>query len=204
MVDQLYREGAFDVFKSPSVGKASRPGESERDFRVRLMDAAREKRDEMVEVLREKYGKKLERLEAQLGRAVDKLDEQKAQASSAKMQGAISIGTSILGALFGGRRGTSMTSMRRGGSSASRVMKEGRDVKNAEEDVEQVQAKIAAMEIELKAEIDEARESVDPMTEDLTTVRIKTLKKNITLVACGVAWLPYYRAGEFELEAAWV
>ena len=204
LVDQLYREGAFDVFKSPSVGKASRPGESERDFRVRLMDAAREKRDEMVEELREKYGKKLEKLEGQLDRAVDKLEEQKAQASSAKMQGAINIGTSILGALLGGRRGTSMTSMRRGGSSASRVMRERRDVKNAEEDVERVQQKIAEMEIELKAEVDEARESVDPMTEELTTIRIKTLKKNISLEACGIAWLPYYREGEFELEAAWV
>ncbi len=202
--DGLYREGAFDVFQSNAIGKCSRPGESERDFRVRLIDAAREERDRRVAALREKYAGKIEKLEGQLGRAVEHLEEQKAQAGAAKMQGAINIGSSILGALLGGRRrGVSMSRVRSGGSSASRLMKERRDVKNAEEKVEAVEAKIAEMELELKAEIDEARSAVDPMTEELERVRIKTLKKNIAVEACGIAWLPYYREGEFELEPAW-
>jgi len=85
-VDKIYREGAFDVLKSPSVGMYSRPGESERDFRVRLIEDAREERDRRVDALREKYGSRLERLEDQLERAEEDLDEQKAQASSAKMK----------------------------------------------------------------------------------------------------------------------
>ena len=203
-VGDLYRKGAFDVFKSPSVGAYSRPGESEGEFRVRLEDAAREKRDELVEELRERYGKRLDRLESQHSRAEDHFDEQKAQADSAKMNSAVSIGSSILGALFGKRRGISRTSVSRSSSSASRAMKERRDVKVAAEKVADVRAKIDEMQIELKGEIDEARDSIDPMGEELEVVRVKTLKRNISLEACGLAWLPYYREGEFDLDPAWV
>jgi len=84
------------------------------------------------------------------------------------------------------------------------MAKESRDVKAAKGKVDAVEEKLADMQLELKAEIDEARASVDPMTEELDTVRIKSLKRNIDIEACGIAWLPYYREGEFELEPAWV
>ena len=41
------------------------------------------------------------------------------------------------------------------------------------------------------------------MTEPLERKKVKILKRDIELKLCGLAWLPYYRATEFELEAAW-
>ncbi|HYV28135.1 MAG TPA: ATP-binding protein, partial [Candidatus Eisenbacteria bacterium] len=47
----IYRNQRLELFESPSLKLASNPGESERDFRVRLQQLAREKRDDMVEKL---------------------------------------------------------------------------------------------------------------------------------------------------------
>ena len=117
------------------------------------------------------------------------------------MSTAVNIGTSILGALMGRKR--MATSMRSGSSSASRAMKEARDVRAAKENVEEIQEDLAELEEKLREEIEEARQSIDPMTEPLERDKIKVLKRDIDLKLCGLAWLPYHRASEFELEAAW-
>jgi len=201
-IDHLYRTaGGIKVFHIESLDEYSKPGESEADFRIRLGEAARERRDELVEKLREKYGKLIARAESKLDTALAKLDEQKSQASSAKVNTAVNIGTSILGALFGRKRMS--TSMRSGTTSASRAMKESRDAKAAQRAADDIQADIAELEAKLRAEIEEARESIDPMTEPLGREGVKVLKRDIDLKLCGLVWLPYYRTSEFELEAAW-
>lgn len=201
-VDEIYRTGGLEVFSSPTLGAYSRPGEDETDFRIRLGDRARERRDEVVESLRESYAKKVARVESKLETAMRKVDEQKSQASSAKLKTAVSIGSTILGALFG-RKSVSRTSLGSSSSSATRAWKEGRDVKIAEEQAEELQKEIEQIEEELRREVEDIRSKIDPMTENLETVKIKPLKKNIALKAIGLAWLPYYRVSEFELKAAW-
>src|SRR6185436_12643515 len=54
MAAWLYRSQKVELFQSPSLEQTSNPGESERDFRVRLQLAARERRDEALERLRQK------------------------------------------------------------------------------------------------------------------------------------------------------
>ena len=43
-VDALYRSETIELRKSPSLGVSSTPSESERDFRIRLQQAAKEAR----------------------------------------------------------------------------------------------------------------------------------------------------------------
>src|SRR5262249_44990397 len=49
LAEALYRSQKLDLFLSPALEQLSKPGESERDFRVRLQQAAREERDQRVE-----------------------------------------------------------------------------------------------------------------------------------------------------------
>ena len=51
----LYREKTLDLWTFPELKETSRPMESEREFRLRLGQASRERRDEDVEALRAKY-----------------------------------------------------------------------------------------------------------------------------------------------------
>ncbi|HEX2270311.1 MAG TPA: hypothetical protein VHH35_12275, partial [Pyrinomonadaceae bacterium] len=76
----IYRNHRLELFESPSLDIASNPGESERDFRVRLQQIAREKRDEAVEKLRRKYAPKFEQLEERKRRAEQVVTREQEQA----------------------------------------------------------------------------------------------------------------------------
>src|SRR6185369_12641646 len=96
-----YRTQELTVFKSPSSGISSSEGESERDFRVRLLQATRESRDQEVDAMRKKYAAKTSTLEDRIRRAQQAQAVQEEQAKSAKMQTAISFGTTLLSGLLG-------------------------------------------------------------------------------------------------------
>ncbi len=55
----LYGSQALELFYSPNYKLYSKPGEEERDFRIRLSQSAREQRDDLVENLRKKYAPKI-------------------------------------------------------------------------------------------------------------------------------------------------
>ena len=61
--------------------QTSSPDESEAEFRVRLVQRAREQRDEQVESLRKKYAPKIASLEERIRKAQIKVEKEKAQAS---------------------------------------------------------------------------------------------------------------------------
>jgi len=89
----LYGSRKVDLYQSPSLKVVSRPGESERDFRVRLQQLAREQRDLLVEGLRRKYAPRNASLQERLRRAQQAVEKQAEQAKQAKFQTAISVGS---------------------------------------------------------------------------------------------------------------
>ena len=88
----LYRENALELFKSPSAGAVSKPGESEADFRARLQQEAREGRDAEADRLRQKYAAKLASLQERLRRAEQTVGREKQESMQAGVQTAISVG----------------------------------------------------------------------------------------------------------------
>lgn len=205
-VDWVYSNHFLEAHSSPLLEAFSNPGESAGDFRVRIAQTAREVRDKMIEELRDKYGKKVKDLEAKAAKAMDKLETQKAQASSAKLQTAISVGTSILGALFGRKSGISAaTSVVRGSSVSgmSRAWKESREASAAEGELERVKAEMGEIETQIADETQKIRDQYDPTTMTLETVKLTPVKKNIQPAATGILWLPHERTGEKDLRQAW-
>ncbi|MEQ1655978.1 MAG: ATP-binding protein, partial [Nitrospira sp.] len=97
----LFRNQKVDLFKSPSTKEASRPGESERDFRVRLQQAGREQRDTQSDGLRKKYAPKMTALQDRIRRADQMVERQQTESRSSQLQAAISVGATILGAFMG-------------------------------------------------------------------------------------------------------
>ncbi|NIN96339.1 MAG: hypothetical protein GTN93_15030, partial [Anaerolineae bacterium] len=66
--DYLYHEERLDLYHNPTLKLYGQPGESEREFKIRAQQIARENRDAEVEKLRKKYEQKLDRLETKLAR----------------------------------------------------------------------------------------------------------------------------------------
>ena len=86
---------------TPRCSSRRRSGESERDFRIRVQNAQREARDAEVESVRQKFAAKRAALEEKLRRAEQGVTREQQQATSQKLQTAVSIGATVIGALFG-------------------------------------------------------------------------------------------------------
>jgi hypothetical protein len=201
--EEIYRNQKLELFKSPSTGELSQVNESERDFRVRISQLGREQRDEWTEKLREKYAKKMELIEDRIRRAEERVQREQQQAQQQKLQTAISVGATILGAFLGRKAvsrstiGKASTAMR----SASRAMREGKEADLAEENLEALQQQLAGLEAEFKAEMEAYAAKSDAMNETLETIAIRPKKTNISVRLFALAWAPFWVKGEERAEA---
>ncbi|GAB4465321.1 MAG: ATP-binding protein [Anaerolineales bacterium] len=201
----LYGSQEVTLLQSPSLKMVSQPGEEERDFRIRLGQAARETRDEMTDALRKKYAPKIAALQERLRKAQAAVEKQEEQARQAKMQTALSIGATLLGA-FTGRKALSSSNISRATSAvrkAGKIMEESGDVTRAGETVESLQKQIASLEAEFEAETAALAEKIDPLTEPLETISIKPKKTDILVQLVTLAWAPYWQDDQGTLSPAW-
>jgi hypothetical protein len=202
--DTIYRVGKLEIFRSPSLKQNSKPGESERDFRVRLQQGAHEQRDAVKEKLQQKYAPKLAALQDRIRRAQQTVQVQQQQASASKWSTALSVGTSVLGAMFG-RKTISTGNIGRAATAArgvGRTMKESSDVGRAEENVAALQQQLQGLEAEFRSETDALTARFDPAIEALETLSLRPKKTDITVKTVALAWAPYWRT-EQGVSPAW-
>ena len=201
----LYRNQRLELFESPTLDVVSNPGESERDFRVRLQQLGREQRDDAVEKLRRKYAPKLEQLEERKRRAEQAVARETEQAKGQKVQTAISFGATLLSS-FLGRKRASLSTLGRATTAVrgvGRSMKESEDVDRAEENVTAISQKLADLEAEFQSETAARERSLDPQTEQLEKVSLKPTKANIAVKLLTLAWAPYWHDAQGEIKPAW-
>lgn len=201
----VYRNQRLELLESPSLDLASNPGESEREFRVRLQLLAREKRDEAVEKLRQKFAPKLTALQERKRRAEQAVEREAEQASGQKVQTAISFGATLLSSFFG-RKTLSLSNLGRATTAVrgvSRSMKESSDVGRAQETVEAVNQQLGDLDAQLKAETEAIQQASDPQTETLEKVSLKPTKSNITVKLVTLAWAPYWQDAQGQTTPAW-
>ena len=189
----LYQNGAAELFAAKALKQTSNPGETEGDFRARLAQGLREHRDREVAKLRDKHAAKLKSLETRLQRAADRVEREKSQYSQRKLDTAISIGTSVLGAIFGGR---SAATTRAGSAarSAGRVFSERGDVARAGESLESLTAERDELLKRIEQEAGTLTASLDPASIALERIRLAPRKSDIAVGRIVLAWEPW-RAG---------
>jgi hypothetical protein len=108
------------------------------------------------------------------------------------MEAVLSVGASLMGALFG-RKTLSATNVGRMASAdrtAARTVKESKDVALAEEGIEAVQQRIAALNAEFQTEIEALEGQPDAASVELETVSIKPKKTQIAVQKVLLAWAP--------------
>ena len=189
----LYQTGAVELLTAKSLKLTSNAGETEGDFRARLAQGLREHRDREVARLREKHATKLKSLDDRLRRAADRVEREKSQYSQRKLDTAISIGTSVLGAIFGGR---SVATTRAGSAarSAGRVFSERGDVARADDSLEALTAERNELLKRIEQEASDLTSTLDPSSIALERVRISPRKSDIAIGRVAIAWEPW-RAG---------
>jgi len=188
----LYRNRRLALLRSPATGLVSKPGEDERDFRIRLQAAAHEKRDAVVGKVRSLYAPRIARLEERIRAAETAVAREQAQVTQQGLQTAVSIGATILGA-FLGRKSVSATTLGRATTAvrgAGRTMKEREDVGRAAENVQTLAAQRDELQRAMDDEIARVQAAADPLTEQFERVEIAPKKKDIAVTTVALAWVP--------------
>ena len=155
--------------------------------------------------MRQKYAPKVAALQDRIRRAQEAVAREKAQADQAKMQTAISVGTTLLTA-FMGRKAVSASTLGRASTAArgvSRSMKESQDIGRAADNVEALQQQLTDLNAEIEAQVAELQSSADPLKEELETITIKPKKANINVKLCALVWTPYWHDAQGALTPAW-
>jgi hypothetical protein len=183
----LQQTAKMMLFRSPALNEYSRSGESESDFRIRMQQASRELRDQNMEKLREKYEARLLRIDERLRKAEAAIEKQEFQKKEQKYQTAVSVGSTLLGAVLGRRYVSGAKTTAR---DIGRTLKKGKDIEAAQADLKALQKERARLEDELESEVKAMEKKIDPVTEKLDAVPISPSKTSISVKMVVLAWDP--------------
>jgi hypothetical protein len=201
----IYQTQQLEVIRSTSLKEVSRPDESERDFRIRLQERARERRDESVDRLKQKYAAKVMGLQDRIRRAEQAVVREKDETSQQKMQTAISLGATVFGAVLG-RKAATLGTIGRATTTArgvGRTMRQAGDVARAQENVVALKEQLLDLEGQLQTEIEALIAAADPLTETLEKVTIRPRKSDISVRMVALAWAPFWKDSQGLCSPAW-
>jgi len=186
------RSQSVELLRSPSTGVVSHPGEREADYRVRVVHARREARDEAVTTIRDKYAPKLTALDEKIRKAGVAVQREEQQASEQKMSTMVSVGASVLGAIFGrkvasvGNLGRVTTAAR----SVSRIGREAGDVARAKANEEAAAAQKQELADMLESELQAVQQAWTDSTEAFERVVVKPKRGGVQVQLVALVWRP--------------
>ena len=202
--DWVYRAQELTLWKSPSSGLLSEPGEDERAFRIRLQQAARERRDDLADALRARYEKRIANAGERARAAAAAVEREADQARHEKLQTAISVGATVIGSVFGGALGRSTlgraTTAARG---ASRTMRQSEDVERARAKEAEARREVEEIEAEFRQELADLERKNDPLTEKLEVVALRPRRKDVSVDLLALGWLPWKSGSDGGSTPAW-
>ena len=187
----LSQSEKLELMRQRDLKLTSNPGESERDFQVRIQDAQRVARDAAVDAVRRKHASKQAQLDEQRRRASASVERESAQASQQKLQTGLSVGATILGALFG-RKAIGVGSLGRATTAArgvGRSMKETDDIRRATETLGAVEERARALEEEIRQETRKITEQFDASAA-IERVSLAPKRGQVSVQLVGLGWLP--------------
>jgi hypothetical protein len=201
----LYQHHTVDLWRCPALKFTANLGESQAEFRVRVREAVREKRDTAVEKLRKRYVPKVARLQERIRKAEEKVGREASQYDQQKMQTAISMGATVLGALFGrklasvGTVGRATTTVR----GVGRAAREKDDIARAKRDLDALNQKLLDLQAELEEEAASLADTYQVDRYEITSKTIRPRKTDISVGHFGLVWLPHGVNADGTVEPAY-
>jgi hypothetical protein len=187
LAEHLYRTSRVTLLHCPGLEVTAQPGETEREFRIRLAEAAHERRDDQMDKLRDHYGKKFTQLRERIRKAEQTLDREQIEAQSAQASGAISIGSTLLSAIFGRKVGSRVVSSARSASSAAKQMS---DVHRARENLNKYRDDLAKLEHEFEAKTAAVVREIEAAESELEEMQLKPRRTDVDIRLLALAWVP--------------
>jgi hypothetical protein len=185
--DWLYYHSQVTLLSHPELEVVQRTDEDERQFKLRLRQAARERRDAAVDSLRARYDARMEKLDAKLRRQERELEQDEFDYSARKREALIATGEMLFTWLRWRRsyRSASWTARRR------RLAKHAKlELKESREELEDLESELAELQQELNAEIAKITPRWVDVLKGLTSYTIRPRRSDVEVKLIGLAWVP--------------
>lgn len=194
----------FYLLLSPSTQQYSNAGETERDFRLRLMKRASEKRDAAVQQIKTKFAPRLTTLEDKIRRAQAEEAQAQERERQQKMDAAIDIGATVLGAIVGRRGSTS--ALRQAQSAAkdlSKMSGRTKSVEQATDNLLALQEQLHDLDSQFRNEIRQIELKYNPSAETLEPIAIALKQPNLSVSLFVPVWAPYAMVADGSVKELW-
>ncbi|CZE45869.1 ATP-binding protein [Campylobacter geochelonis] len=177
--EYIYRNEKLELFSA--LDMTSKPDESKDRFLLRLHDKCNEILELETSKFDEKFKKEQAKFEIKLKKAYEKLEKEKSDVKAKGLDAIISIGSTILGAFFGGKTlsRTNMGKAATSARSAGRVLDERADVKLAQEAIETIEADIQKLSDSANEQLEALKDRYNIRNLEINSVQISLKKSDI-------------------------
>jgi hypothetical protein len=188
----LYRHRPLRLLRCRDPRALSRPGQAEGEFRAQLRQLRHEERDLGLEKLRKRYAPKLARLQARIRKAEQRIERERSQYEQQKLQSALSVGATLLGALFGRKVG-SVGNVGRATTAArgmGRAARERGDIARAEESHGALEQELRALEDAFEEALASVRDeaALETACEEML---VRPRKTDLSIERVVLVWTPW-------------
>ncbi len=191
LADHLYQTQTYPLLYNPALKLYSRPGESERDFKIRCQQAAREQRDAMIDKLRDKYQVQFDRLQDKLERERRELAESEGQLKGRIGEEVLSGLATVAGALgILGRRSSSLRGLTSAATRRRITAQAQANVAESKAEIARLEAQIAALKSAMEEDVNQVTQQWTTATETLQQVKVTPRKTDINVQTVALAWAP--------------
>ncbi len=199
--DWLYYNERLPLQTHPKLALTQRPDENDRDFRVRLQQAAHEARDADIDALNAKFAKKIEAIQAKKAKEVRELDQDQLDYSQRQQAEWVNIGESAINFVMGRRSSRALSSAM---TKRRMTAKAKADIDESVEQIASYEKEVEQLNDELNTEIAAITGAWDAAHEQLEIKEFKPRRADVQMELIAVAWRPswYVRYREGDIERA--
>jgi hypothetical protein len=187
--DHLYRGQTITLQVNRELKLYSRIGESEAEFAKRCRDAADEGKDAEVAKLRDRLTARMDKLNLAIAKYEDRIDELQSDVKNRRNQDLISIGSSVLGSILGGRTSTT-TIARSAGRAATRGQSSAQRIRTIENRIDEKNLVLEDLEDELQEAVAEIDQEWSERAQAIEPIEISLEKNDISVDEVSLLWLP--------------
>ncbi len=186
----IYNTKRLKLYSCKALKMESNLGQSRQDFILEVQDVLNQKRDEKIEKIKSQFQNRYDRLEDKLQRLIFRLEKEEAEVKSKTTDTFISIGMTVLGAIFG-RKAISTSTINRGASAIRKgkgILKEKNDVKNTQLLIDNVNEDMKQLEYDLNDEIKKIEETLDISNYEIGDIAIKPRRSDVSIKDIAILW----------------
>jgi hypothetical protein len=187
--DHLHRSQTLTLQANRDLKLYSRIDESEAAFAQRCRDVADEAKDEELRQLRERLAAKVDKLQVAIAKYEDRIDELQADTRNRRNQDLISIGSSVLGSILGGRTSTT-TIARSAGRAATRGQSSAQRIETIENRIAEKNLALEDLEADLRQAVVDIDEEWNEKAQAIEPLEISLEKNDINVDEVGLLWFP--------------